>query len=219
MENPVLQAERRAQLGTRAVRRLRREGKVPAILYGHKEDTLPLSIPEKDFETALQTGVKMFRIHWDNNEQNALLKEMQYDTFGSKVLHADFIRVAMDEEVTLEVSIELRGTPVGATKGGVLEQMVRAVYVKCLPTAIPDKLATDVSKLDVGERLALKDLVLPSGVKVVHDDLDATVAQVKLLAVEEEAAPAEEEKLAKEPEVITKKAKEGEEEEEKEKKS
>ncbi|MFQ5956854.1 MAG: 50S ribosomal protein L25 [Candidatus Brocadiales bacterium] len=208
MANPVLHAERRTQQGTRAARRLRREGKVPAILYGHKEDTLSLVVQEKDFETALQTGAKMFRVHLDNDEQNALLKAMQYDSFGRKILHVDFIRVAMDEEVTLEVSIELRGTPVGVEKGGVLEQTLRMVHVKCLPTMIPDKLAVDVSKLDVGEHLALKDVAAPSGVAIVHDDLNTAVAHVKLLAVREEEAPTEEEGLAKEPEVIAKKPKE-----------
>lgn len=214
MANPVLQVERRTQLGTRVARRLRREGKMPAVVYGHKEDALAISVPEKDFRTALQAGAKMFRIHLDNNEQDALVKEMQYDAFGTNILHADFIRVSMDEEVTLEVPIELRGTPVGVTKGGVLEQIQRTVEVKCLPVAIPDKLTVDVSNLDIEGHLALQDMKLPSGVKIVHDDLNAVVAQVRLLVVKEEAAPAEEEELAKEPEVIAKRAKEEEEKEE-----
>ena len=211
MANPVLQVEKRAHLGTRAARRLRRDGKVPAVIYGHKEEVMAVSVPEKDFRNALLTGAKMFRIRCDNNEQDTIVKDTQYDTFGEDILHADFIRVAMDEEITLEVSIELRGTPVGTTKGGVLEPILRSVEVKCLPTAIPEKLTLDVSKLEVGEQLTLSDLELPSGVKIARDDLNAMVVQVKLLVVKEEEAPTEEEEPTKEPEVIAKKT--GEEEE------
>ncbi|MCB7129211.1 MAG: 50S ribosomal protein L25 [Candidatus Brocadiales bacterium] len=220
MANPVLQVEIRTQVGTRAVHKLRKEGKMPAVIYGHKEETLAISVPEKDFREAMQTGAKMFLIRCDDKEQNALLKETQYDTFGDNVLHADFIRVAMDEEVTVEVAIELRGTPVGVTQGGVLDQILRTVEVKCLPAAIPEKLTLDVSKLEIGDNLALKDTELPSGVKIVHDDLNITVAQVKMVVVKEEEAPVVEEEVVsgKEPEVIVKKAKE-EEGEKEEKKS
>ncbi len=219
MANPVLQVERRTQVGTRAVHKLRKEGKMPAVIYGHKEETLAISVPEKDFREAMQAGAKMFLIRCDDKEQSALLKETQYDTFGDNVLHADFIRVAMDEEVTVEVFIELRGNPVGVTQGGVLEQILRTVEVKCLPAAIPEKLTLDVSKLEVGDNLALKDTEFPSGVKIAHDDPNTTVAQVKMVVVKEEEAPVEEEEVSgKEPEVIVKKAKE-EEGEKEEKKS
>jgi large subunit ribosomal protein L25 len=214
MDNPVLQVEKRTQLGSHAARKLRRDGKLPAVIYGHKEDTLAISVPEKDFRTALQTGAKMFRIHCDNNEQDALIRETQYDAFGIDVLHADFVRVYMDEEITLEVLIELRGTPVGATKGGVLEQIRRTVEVRCLPAHIPEKLTADVSGLDVGGQLTLKDVRLPSGVEIAHGDMNAMVAQVRLPMVKEEVAPVEEEELAKGPEVIVKKVKEEEVEEE-----
>ncbi len=220
MSNLVLQAEKRSRLGTRAARRLRRDGKLPAVIYGHKEEAMAVSIPEEDFTEAFFAGAKMFRIKCDNNEQTALIKDAQYDAFGDNILHADFILVAMDEEVTLKIALELRGTPVGTTKGGMFEQLVRHVEVTCLPAAIPEKLTLDVSKLEVGEHLELKDLEPPPDVKIAQEDKSAIVAHVKLLAVQEEEAAAaeEEEELAKEPEVIAKKTKEeGEEEEEKEK--
>ncbi|MEE9585106.1 MAG: hypothetical protein V3W51_06445, partial [Candidatus Brocadiales bacterium] len=104
--------------------------------------------------------------------------------------------------------------------GGALEQILRAVEVKCLPTAIPDKLTADVSGLDIGGQLVLKDIELPSGVEIARDDLDAMVAQVKFLVVKEEEAPVEEEEVvsSKEPEVIAKKAREEEEKKGEEKK-
>ncbi|MCP4363847.1 MAG: 50S ribosomal protein L25 [Planctomycetes bacterium] len=217
MSNPVLQVEKRSSLGTRAARRLRRDGKLPAVIYGHKEEAMAVSVPEKDFMDAFFAGAKMFRIKCDDNEQTALIKDAQYDTFGDNILHADFIWVAMDEEVTLEIALELRGTPIGTTKGGMLEQQVRHVEVTCLPTAIPEKLTLDVSKLGVGEHLELKDIEIPPGVKIAQEDKSAVVAHVKLLVVkEEEAVAEEEEEPSKEPEIIAKKLKEeGEEEEEK----
>ncbi|MHC4523377.1 MAG: 50S ribosomal protein L25 [Planctomycetota bacterium] len=112
MSNPVLQVEKRSSLGTRASRRLRRDGKLPAVIYGHKEEAMAVSVPEEDFMDAFSAGAKMFRIKYDNNEQTALIKDAQYDTFGDSILHADFIWVAMDEEITLEIVLELRGTPV-----------------------------------------------------------------------------------------------------------
>ncbi|MHC4275952.1 MAG: 50S ribosomal protein L25 [Planctomycetota bacterium] len=215
MSNPVLQVEKRSSLGTRASRRLRRDGKLPAVIYGHKEEAMAVSVPEEDFMDAFSAGAKMFRIKYDNNEQTALIKDAQYDTFGDNILHADFIWVAMDEEVTLEIALELRGTPAGMAKGGMLEQLVRHVEVTCLPTAIPEKLTLDVSKLEVGEHLELKDIEFPPGVKIAQEDKSAVVAHVRLLAVKGEEAAAEEEEPTKEPEVIAKKTKEeGEEEEE-----
>ncbi|HHT9117890.1 MAG TPA: 50S ribosomal protein L25 [Candidatus Hypogeohydataceae bacterium YC38] len=212
MESPVLQAERRGPLGTRAARRLRREGKVPAVLYGHEVENIPISIPQGALKTAIQMGARMVSIRWDDKEEMALLKETQYDAFGKEILHADLVRVALDKRIVLEVPIELRGTPAGLAEDGVLEQVLRKVKVECLPRAIPEKLTADVSRLRLGESITFKDLELPHDVKVAEEDTGAMVAMVRKI-VEEEVKPAVEEEVAKEPEVITRKPKEEEEEE------
>lgn len=212
MTTPVLKAEGRGALGSRAARRLRREGKVPAVLYGRKADNLALSLPEVELMAALQKGSRMFTIRWGDKEETTLLKEAQYDALGREILHADFVRIAMDQKIELEVPIELRGSPAGLAEGGVLEQVLRKVKVECLPRAIPEKLVADVSRLKVGESLALKDVEQPGGVKIIHEDFSALVAMVRLKIIEEVKPPAEEE-VAKEPEVITRKPKEEEEEE------
>ncbi|MDI6759755.1 MAG: 50S ribosomal protein L25 [Candidatus Brocadiaceae bacterium] len=214
MASNVLTVETRDLLGSRGSRRLRRTGKVPVVLYGLRKDNIVLLTAERALKEVLKSGARIVSLRWDNQEEMALLKDLQYDAMGREILHADFVRIAMDKRIELRVHLELKGTPVGVTEGGVLEQTLREVLVECLPTAIPDKLFADVSGLKVGDSLTLKGVSLPSGVKLVHENLDIPVAIVRK-PVEEVAKPAvEEEEAAKEPEVITRKPKEGEEAEE-----
>ena len=214
MASNVLTVETRDLLGSRGSRRLRRTGKVPVVLYGLRKDNIVLLTAEKALKEVLKSGARIVSLRWDNQEEMALLKDLQYDAMGREILHADFVRVAMDKCIELRVHLELKGTPVGVTEGGVLEQTLREVLVECLPTAIPDKLFADVSGLKVGDSLTLKGVSLPSGVKLAHEHLDIPVAIVRK-PVEEVAKPAVEgEEAAKEPEVITRKPKEEEEAEE-----
>lgn len=214
MASNVLTVETRDLLGSRGSRRLRRTGKVPVVLYGLKKDNVVLLTAERALKEVLKSGARIVSLRWDNQEEMALLKDLQYDAMGREILHADFVRIAMDKRIELRVHLELKGTPVGVTEGGVLEQTLREVLVECLPTAIPDKLFADVSGLKVGDSLTLKGVSLPSGVKIAHENLDIPVAIVRK-PVEEVAKPAVEgEEAAKEPEVITRKPKEEEEAEE-----
>lgn len=214
MASNVLAVETRALLGSRGSRRLRRTGKVPVVLYGLRKDNIVLLTAERALKEVLKSGARIVSLRWDNQEEMALLKDLQYDAMGREILHADFVRIAMDKRIELKVYLELKGTPIGATEGGVLEQTLREVLVECLPTAIPDKLFADVSGLKLGDSLTLKGVSLPSGVKLAHENLDIPVAIVRK-PVEEVAKPAvEEEEAAKEPEVITRKPKEEEEAEE-----
>ena len=216
MARSVLTVESRALLGSRGSRRLRRTGKVPVVLYGLKRDNIALLTGEKALREVLRSGARIVSLRWDNKEEVALLRDLQYDALGREILHADFVRIAMDKRIELKVSLELKGTPLGVAEGGVLEQTLREVLVECLPTAIPDRLIADVSGLALGGTFTLKDISsLPSGVKIAHENLDIPVAIVRK-PVEEVAKPAvEEEEAAKEPEVITRKPKEEEEVEEK----
>lgn len=214
MASNVLTVETRDLLGSRGSRRLRRTGKVPVVLYGLKKDNIVLLTAERALKEVLKSGARIVSLRWDNQEEMALLKDLQYDAMGREILHADFVRIAMDKRIELKVHLELKGTPVGVTEGGVLEQTLREVLVECLPTAIPDKLFADVSGLKVGDSLTLKGVSLPSGVKLAHENLDIPVAIVRK-PVEEVAKPAVEgEEAVKEPEVITRKPKEEEEAEE-----
>ncbi|HHT9119631.1 MAG TPA: 50S ribosomal protein L25 [Candidatus Hypogeohydataceae bacterium YC41] len=207
MAKNVLEALPRTILGSRASRRLRREEKVPAVLYGLNRDNIPLFVGEKALKEVLRSGSKIINLHWDNQEVVSLIKDLQYDAMGREILHADFVRIARDKLIELKVPLELRGTPKGVEEGGVLEQTLREVLVECLPAAIPDKISVDVSGLTLETALTLKDISLPTGVKIAHENLDIAVAIVRK-PVEEVAKPVSEEEIEKEPKVITRKPKE-----------
>jgi large subunit ribosomal protein L25 len=211
MARTVLEVSPRDFLGSRASRRLRREDRVPVVLYGLKRDNITLLAGRKALREVLRAGARIVNLRWDNKEEVALLKDLQYDTLGGEILHADFVRIDMDKPIELKVSLELKGTPQGVAEGGILEQTLREVLVECLPTAIPDKLSVDVSGLALGASLTLKEVPLVPGVKVMQENLDIPVAVVRK-PVEEVAKPAvAEEEAAKEPEVISRKPKEEEE--------
>lgn len=213
MERNVLEVSPRTLFGTRASKRLRREGKVPVVLYGLRKDNITLLAGEEALREVLRSGARIISLHWDGQKETALLKDLQYDALGRELLHADFVRIAMDKRITLKVPLELKGTPQGVTEGGILEQTLREILVECLPTAIPEKLPVDVSGLAVGGTLTLKNISTPPDVKLAHENLDIPVAIVRK-PVEEVAKPVEEEEeVAKEPEVITRKPKEEEVEE------
>ncbi len=214
MARNVLNVEPRDLLGSRGSRRLRRTGKIPLMLYGLKRDNIALLTTEKAFKEVLHSGARIVNLRWDNQDEVALLKDLQYDAMGREILHADFVRIAMDRRIELKVPLELKGTPVGVAEGGILEQTLREILVECLPTAIPDKLSVDVSGITLGSSLTLKDISLPSDIRIVSENLDIPLAVVRKPVVEVAKPAVEEEEAPKEPEVITRKPKEEEEVEE-----
>ena len=200
-------AEPRSALGSRANKRLRDTGKVPGVVYGHKEAVVPVSLPKKELVNHLNHGTHVFDLSLDGKAEKVLVKEVQYDHLGIEVLHVDFARVSADERVEVTVPLVLKGEPAGEADGGVLQQIVSELEIECLVTDIPHEIVHNVSEMKLDDVLHIKELKLPPGVKALQDE-DLVVAQVK--AIEEEtAAPAEE--GAAEPEVIGRKPEEGEE--------
>jgi large subunit ribosomal protein L25 len=199
----TLHGAKRENAGTRACRRLRESGKVPAVLYGRKKDAVPFQVDAEELVEALRHHTRMFELQLDDLKDTVLLKEVQYDSFGDNIVHVDFVRIAMDEVITLEVPIQIKGQP--KVEHAVLEQTLAIVKIECLPKDIPSALILQVA-----------DIVLPPGVKILTAP-EVIVAAMK--AVEEEvvaatpgAAP---EPGAVEPELIRKeKLEEGEEGEE-----
>jgi large subunit ribosomal protein L25 len=196
-----LKATKREALGTRKVRPLREQGKIPAVVYGHGEAAVPLTLDEHEIELALMHGERLLELDVDGEKQNCLFKEVQYDTFGQEVLHVDLARVSLDERVEVSVPIELRGTPVGAEEGGVLQQLAAEVQIECLVTAIPEEIRVSVNDMKIDDVIYMRDLPLPDGVELL-DEPDSIVCSVSVVAEEEveEAEVAEE--TAAEPEVI-----------------
>ncbi len=198
-----LKAEGRKDLGTRRARKFRDGGLVPAVMLRKSEAPVNLLVPVKDLEKLLKKGARIVDLAHPGGKDRVFVKEVQYDHFGDKVYHVDFARIAMDEVLTLEVSLVLKGKPAGVVEeGGVLDQYVKVLKIQCLPTAIPDLIEVDVTALKKDQHLQIKDIKAPEGVKLLQDPevVVAAVTEHKL----EEIAPAAVTPGPAEPEVIKK---------------
>ena len=199
-------AKPRAELGSRANKRLRDQGFIPGVIYGHKEAVVPVTLPKKELATHLDRGAHLFAVALDGKNETVLVKEVQYDHLGIEILHVDFARVSLDEKVEVTVPLELKGTPKGEEEGGVLQQVVAELEIECLVTEIPNAIVHNVSEMKLDDVLYIKDIKLPAGVRALQDE-DQLVAQVKTIEEEAPAAEAAEGESA-EPEVIGRKAEE-----------
>ncbi len=228
-EEVALNAQPRKDTSKGMTHQLRREGKIPAVLYGGKDPVLSIVIDQKEFLKALHTehGENVIISLYVSGSGGTvsqkggkpvpvIIKEIQINPVTRNLLHVDLYRISLREEIQVNVPIEIYGEAPGVEKsGGVLDHVVHEIAVKCLPTKIPDKIICDVSSLEAGETLTVKDLKIPAGVEVLDDPekivvsiIAPTVIEEK--PVEEEVAPEE----AAEPEVIGKGKKEEEEEKE-----
>jgi|SRR5579872_1439132 len=207
VQTAQVSAKNRKELGTRANRRLREQGMLPGVIYGHKEAIVPVTLAKKEVVDHLNKGAHLFDLSLEGKNEKVLVKEVQYDHLGMDVIHVDFARVSLDEKVKVTVPVELKGVPKGEADGGVLQQVIKELEVECLVTEIPDAIRHNVSEMALNDVVHIKDLKLPAGVKVLQDE-DLIVATVKEI-IEVAATPAEE--GAAEPEVIGRKPAEGEE--------
>ncbi|MDB5323185.1 MAG: rplY [Phycisphaerales bacterium] len=195
-----LTAKVRGELGSRRNKRLRDAGFIPGVIYGHKEDVVPVTLPKIELVRHLDRGAHLFALALDGKNENVLVKDVQYDHLGIEVLHVDFARVDLNERVEVTIPLVLKGDPKGEAEGGVLQQVVADLEIECLVTQIPSEVRHNVSNLGLNEVLHIKDLQLPEGVRALQDP-DLIVATVKEIA---EEAPAEGEAGTAEPEVIGK---------------
>ncbi len=201
-------AQPRKQLGSRANKRLRDTGMLPGVIYGHKEAVVPVTLPKKEVVNHLNKGAHLFDLALEGKSEKVLIKEVQFDHLGIEVIHVDFARVSLDEKVEVTVPLELKGTPAGEADGGVLQQIISELEIECLVTDIPNHIVVSVADMKLDDVLHIKDLKLPTGVKVLQDE-DLIVATVKEIAEEEPTEAAE--AASAEPEVIGRKAEDGEE--------
>lgn len=201
-DSVVLVAQTRTVQGTRAARRLRKQGLVPAVIYGHKEKTVAVTLPVDEVGKVIRHGIHVVDVQSDQKVEKALIREVQWDHLGKEILHVDFARVAADERIVVSVPLEIRGTPQGIGAGAVLDQPMHSLAVECLAISIPESIRVNVGELQIGHVVHVRDLVLPPGVKPMADG-DAVVVQLKAALVEAEApaAPVEAAEQA-EPEVI-----------------
>lgn len=217
-----LAVKRRTQHGSRECRRLRDQGLIPGNIYGHKQETIPLSVPAAEVVHLIRAGTRVLDIDLDGDVEKVLFREVQWDYLGKDVLHVDLLRVDPNEKLTVEVKVELKGTAPGAIGGGVLDHTLRTLTVECLAIQIPDSIVVKISSLEIGHALHVRELEIPPNTRILNNP-DAVVVRVAQPGAEVDlAAAAVGEEGAAQPEVIGRKPAEdeeaGEAEKEKEKK-
>ncbi len=207
----VLNVALRNERGTRAAGRLRKNGQTPAILYGHGKGSVSLSVPTPQIRSAIRRGAQMVDLEGALSEK-ALIREIQWDTFCTHVLHIDLTRVSATERVAVRVPLATRGESPGAKEGGVVEHVLFELDIECSAGAIPSKLEANLRALELGGAITAGQIVLPEGVALITP-ADTLVAHCVAAAVEPED---EEQEIVhpgpNEPEVIGRKADESEEE-------
>ncbi|MFQ5427761.1 MAG: 50S ribosomal protein L25 [Thermodesulfobacteriota bacterium] len=203
MEEISLPAGMRSVTGRAVARRLRREGMTPAVLYGPGiEKSLPLSLNRKELERVLHLSaganvIVTLEIE-GGDKKTAMFKEVVRHPVRNTIEHVDLIHVIYGTLITVEVPLQIEGKAKGQVLGGIVQHGVRKMTVECLPRAIPDSLSVDITELDIGDAIHIKDVILPEGVKLA-DDEELTVLSVVAPAAEEEVKSEEEigEELAK----------------------
>ncbi|HUE69935.1 MAG TPA: 50S ribosomal protein L25 [Pirellulaceae bacterium] len=197
----TLHVQSRNETGSSRMRRLRQAGRIPAILYGHGEANVNLVIASDELFGVIKRGGKLLTLRGDVAD-SALLRAVQWDTFGKSVLHVDLLRVSATEMVETTVTIELRGTAVGTTEGGVIQFITHEIDIECPAASIPEKIQVNVAELHLDQAVHASEVKLPEGANLVTPP-DVVIVQCVAPMVEEEEAPTPAEG-AVEPELIKK---------------
>jgi large subunit ribosomal protein L25 len=206
MAEVTLEVTRREATGKEVAKKLRREGKVPAVVYGGHRDPVAITVDRKLVSELVQKSehgirsVFLLKMAGSDQQRHAMIKELTIDPVSRRMTHIDFVRVIMDENVKVTIPVHVTGTAIGVKEGGLLDFQVRELHVECLPNAIPDSIDVDVTPLNAHDYLRVKDLPLPEGVRVLEDP-ERIVVGVTHAKIEAEPTP---EAAAVEPEVIKK---------------
>ncbi len=199
---PKLDAQKRDRLGSRYAARLRNDGKLPAVVYGHGQDPLHVAVDRHAVTEVLHDNHQLVELDVEGASESCLIKDVQWDYLGDNLIHVDLTRVDLSEEVEVEVAVELSGEPAALQEeGAVLDHPVTEVTVSCRADSIPEQLVHDIESLGLDGAVTAADLVLPDGVKLVTDP-ETIIAQIQIVQeMSEEEEPAGE---GDEPEVIGK---------------
>ncbi|MEZ5405485.1 MAG: 50S ribosomal protein L25/general stress protein Ctc [Verrucomicrobiia bacterium] len=209
----LLKASSRQVAGRNQVKKIRTQGRVPAVFYGKKTQATNLEIDSRALNALIQhaTGenlvvdLELEQTGGSKVKKLALLQDVQHDPISGNILHVDLHEIAADEKIKAQVVVEATGEAVGVkTYGGILEHILRELQVECLPKDLPDRITVDVSQLNVGQTLHVSDIVVPDGVQILNSK-DLVVFSVAAPAVEEEKTAAETAATPTQPEVIKEK--------------
>ena len=199
-ETLLLKAEIREHTGSKAVRKVRQQGRVPAIVYGHKQKPVAISFDEHDFLEGLHHGHRLIDVQVGRKKEKMIVKELQYDHLGRNVIHADLMRVNITDTIRVSVPIELKGTAAGMHEGGIIDEHVDNLEIECKVTDIPDTIVVSVKDVRVGDVLHAGDIELPENVKLVSPP-DTLLVACHLVAAAQTTEEVEEE-MPTAPEVI-----------------
>ena len=205
-ETIMLKAETRDSVGSKHAKQLRRKGMLPAIIYGHKQEPLPVALNLHDFTESLHHGHRIFDVKLGKKKETLLVKDIQYDHLGKYVIHADLVRVDLTEMVKVTVPIEQRGTSKGSHESGMIDELLDHLEIECRVSDIPEVLPISVKEVGVGDSVHARDVELPEGAKLVTDP-NALVLHCHLITKVKTTEELEEEMPAA-PEVISEKPEE-----------
>jgi len=183
METQALQAKIRKDSGSIKSRKNRKAGLIPAVLYGHKQESIMLFLDKKEFSKVIDARTKMVNLKMDNSEETALIKEVQFDTFGKEILHADFVRTDLTEKIVTHIPVVLYGTSPGVKEGGILDHALKEIEIECLPTAVPDNIRINISELAIGNTIHISDIELPANT-IALGSADAIIVSAHFAAAE-----------------------------------
>jgi large subunit ribosomal protein L25 len=209
MAEVTLEVSRRERSGKEQAKKLRQDGKIPAVVYGGHKEPVAITVERKAVSDLIQKsdhGIRsifLLKMAGTDQQRHAMIKDMQMDPISRRMTHIDFVRVVMDEVVRVTVPVLITGNSIGVKEGGILDWQIRELHVECLPNAIPDAIEVDITNLGAHEQVRVSDIALPEGVKVAEDTHRVVVGVTSPRAEVAEAA-AVAEPGAGEPEVIKK---------------
>jgi large subunit ribosomal protein L25 len=191
----LLKAEIREQTGSKTVQKIRRSGRIPAIVYGHKQEPVAISLDAHNFVEGLHHGHRLMDIQIGKEKEKAIVKDLQYDHLGRNIIHVDLMRVDATETVRVMVPIELKGIAAGTHEGGIIEEHVDHLEIECKVVDIPEIIVVSVKDVHIGSALHAGEIELPDGIKLTSspDTLLVTchtVAAAKTTEELEEETPA-----------------------------
>lgn len=193
-KNLLLKAEIREHTGSKWTAKVRKQGRIPAIVYGHKQEPVAVSLDAHNFVEGLHHGHRVMDVQIGKKKATMMVKDLQYDYLGRDIIHVDLVRVDASEMVKVAVPLELKGTAQGTHEGGIIEEHADSLEVECKVTDIPETIVVSVKEVGVGDTVHAADVELPEGVKLASDPgtLLVTchlVAAAKTTEVLEEEAP------------------------------
>ena len=205
---PSLEISERTRIGTRYAKRDREQGLIPAVIYGHKQDPVHVTLHAKTFTELLHHEVHIIDVKLNGKSEHTLIKSVQWDTFGTHIIHVDLERVDMSETIEVEVELKLIGEPKALKEAGtVLDHPTTMLLISCRADQIPSHMEHNITDLPAGQPLTVADLTPPAGVTIVmpEEQLICQIAGVKVSdsvadAIEEGA----DESATTEPQVIGK---------------